>query len=150
MILALLLWLALSVARADAAPRSLDPGTDLLGWTAVSSEGVEARLSRDPDEPGSLRMDFDFKRGSGYAIARLDVDLPFAENFRYAMRIKARGENGEEPAPNNTLEFKLVDKSNDSVWWVNRPRFEFRSSGPTCASSVDSSRSRGGRTRESP
>ncbi len=125
MILASLLWLALSVARADAAPRSLDPGTDLRGWTAVSSEGVEARLSRDPDEPGSLRMDFDFKRGSGYAIARLDVDLPFAENFRYAMRIKARGENGEEPAPNNTLECKLVDKSNDSVWWVNRPHFEF-------------------------
>lgn len=138
-----------SFASALAQPRSLDAGASTVDWSVVASEGVKLTITRDADarrtprEPGDrtgggggeggasanaagpMRMDFDFKRGSGYAVARLKVSLPFGENFRYAFDIRATGADRQGAAPRNTLEFKLIDASGDNVWWVNRPGFDF-------------------------
>ena len=102
--------------------------TSLDSWSPMASEGVELKISRDPAFPTALRLEYDFQRGSGYAIARLALpakgSLPYAENFRIDLRV--RGETPDRGAiTGNTLEFKLIDAANENVWWVNRPRFTF-------------------------
>jgi hypothetical protein len=101
-------------------PRVLDDFERDAGWTAHPSDGVSLRISRDEGRTGkALRLDFDFRGGGGYAIARkvIPVDLP--ENYELAFWI--RGD-----APVNTLEFKLLaDERGENVWWVNRRDFRF-------------------------
>ncbi|MCC7140952.1 MAG: discoidin domain-containing protein [Candidatus Eisenbacteria bacterium] len=102
-----------------AVARLLDNFEDPSGWRAYPADGVELRLSSDSGIHGrSLRLDFDFKKGGGYAVAqkRLPIDLP--EN--YALRFKIRGD-----APTNHLEFKLIDASGDNVWWSVRRDAQF-------------------------
>ncbi|HEY3571189.1 MAG TPA: coagulation factor 5/8 type domain-containing protein [Thermoanaerobaculia bacterium] len=98
-----------------AQPRTLDDFSALAGWTAAPSDGVRLDLS---DDQGSLRLDFDFHGGAGYAVAHkaLAIDLP--ANWQISFRI--RGE-----APVNNLEFKLIDPSGQNVWWINRRNFQF-------------------------
>lgn len=102
------------------------------GWTAVTSEGVQLKIGRDAVMPSALRLDYDFQRGSGYAIARLALPkgerLPFGENFRFDLRVRGEtvGKNGAvKPITGNTLEFKLIDGADENVWWVNKPKFTF-------------------------
>ena len=66
----------------------------------------------------ALRLDFDFQKGGGYAVARrvLPFDLP--ENYRFHLRVRG------ETAPQN-FEFKLVDSTEANVWWLNRRDFAF-------------------------
>src|SRR5688500_4735428 len=65
-----------------------------------------------------MRLDFDFRGAAGYVIARRELPITFPENYQLSFRI--RGE-----APRNNLEVKLVDRSGDNVWWVNRRDFAF-------------------------
>jgi hypothetical protein len=62
---------------------------------------------------GGLRLDYDFSRGSGYAISA--ANLPST-----GRRIStcASGFRGSGPA--NALEVKLVDASGENVWWHRR------------------------------
>ena len=62
------------------------------------------------------RIDFDFNRHGGYAIAHRDVNLDLPPNYQFVLRV--RGE-----APPENLEFKLI--SGDDVWWLNRRDFAF-------------------------
>lgn len=87
----------------------------VLGWTAAPASGVEMRLR---DDAGTLRVDFDFQGGGGWAAFRKDTALRLPENYEFSFRLKA-------DAPVNTLEFKLIDVSGENVWWVRRPEFEF-------------------------
>src|SRR5688500_5845534 len=103
-------WLALLQAAAGG-PVLVDGFEQVEGWSAHPADGVELRLSSDRGRTGrALRMDFSFAAGGGYAIARKSTAIPLPANYAWSFWI--RGE-----ARPNTLEFKLVDRSGDNVWW---------------------------------
>ncbi|HEU0015993.1 MAG TPA: discoidin domain-containing protein [Longimicrobium sp.] len=97
----------------------LDDFERIEGWSAHPSEGVELRISQDSGFSGKgMRLDFDFRGGAGYAIARKAIPLDLPANYEFSFRIRA-------DAPVNDLEFKLIDPTGDNVWWANRRRFEY-------------------------
>jgi hypothetical protein len=106
-------------AESAAQTRVLDDFESVGGWTAHPSEGVELRISQDSGFAGkAMRLDFDFRGGAGYAIARRSVPIDLPENWEFAWRMRA-------DAPVNDLEFKLIDPSGENVWWMNRRRFDY-------------------------
>ena len=89
-------------------------------WQALPADGVELALRSDRGRNGTaMRLDFAFRSGGGYAIARRPVDLALPPNYAFSFWI--RGE-----APPNTLEFKLVDRSGENVWWYTERDRELR------------------------
>ena len=61
--------------------RVLDQFQDLSGWGAVASGQAELHISQDRGPDGAaMRLDFDFKGGGGFVVARhaLRVPLPDA------------------------------------------------------------------------
>lgn len=97
----------------------LDDFEDVSAWKPVPSEGVSLKLSQDEGVKGrALRLDFDFHGGAGYAVARKELPFKLPDNYEISFRL--RGE-----APVNNLEFKLIDRTGDNVWWVNRRSFAF-------------------------
>jgi len=99
----------------------LDDFEDLSGWKAAPSDGVLLSISpAEGHEGGAMRLDFDFRSGAGYAVARKAFTIELPENYEFSFRLRG------EAAPNN-FEFKLVDPSGENVWWVNRRGVEFPS-----------------------
>jgi hypothetical protein len=97
----------------------LDDFGDDSAWSAVASGRAELGLSSEKGPHGfALRLDFDFKGGGGFVVAR----RPFARRMpeSWALGLRIRGE-----APANKLELKFVDPSNRNVWWWHRDAFEF-------------------------
>lgn len=85
----------------------------------VLSDGVKATLSQHkPDR--AVRLDFEFD-GAGHAIVRVPVAIELPDNYVFQFSVAGQ-------SPSNTLEIKLLDKSTDNVWWVNRPHFAFSGS----------------------
>ena len=58
---------------------------------------------------GELRMDFDFKGGGGFVVARKEVRSVMPEAFAIRVKLSGRG-------PLNHLELKLVDDTGKNVW----------------------------------
>ncbi|MEO8448346.1 MAG: discoidin domain-containing protein [Gemmatimonadota bacterium] len=80
-------------------------------WTAHPADGVSLAIGSGPGRTGrAMRLDFDFHRGAGYAIARRALDLDLPDNYVFTFWVR-----GEAPA--NTLEFKLLDRTGENVWW---------------------------------
>jgi len=109
------------IGAATAAESSVvvDTFEDVSAWSAHPAEGVTLALASDAGERGrALRMDVNFTRGTGYAVARraVSIDLP----ADYVFRLRMRGE-----IPTNALEFKLVDSTGNNVWWHVRRDLEF-------------------------
>jgi len=103
-------WLALLQVAAGG-PVLVDGFERVEGWSAHPADGVELQLASDRGRTGlALRMEFSFAAGGGYAIARRSTAIPLPANYTWSFWI--RGE-----ARPNTLEFKLVDRSGDNVWW---------------------------------
>jgi hypothetical protein len=103
---------------AVAADTVLDDFEELKGWTASMSQGASLEIAHDTGRTGmSMRLDFDFHGGGGFVIARklLPVTLP----ANYALSFHIRGE-----APQNDIEFKLVDPQGN-VWWSKQREFIF-------------------------
>lgn len=99
--------------------RVIDGFESAAPWTVIASDGVKLELSIEPGRTGQCaRLDYDFTRGSGYAIIRRDIDLPLPPNYRFSYAIRGEG-------PSNTFEFKLVDPTGDNVWWVNSRNVAF-------------------------
>ncbi|MEK7329166.1 MAG: coagulation factor 5/8 type domain-containing protein, partial [Candidatus Eisenbacteria bacterium] len=115
----LLAWGAVARPSPAAGPVLVDDFEDVSRWSAHPADGVEMKLS-DDGAPGarSLRIDFRFARGGGYAVARRAVDLTLPDNYAFSFRM--RGE-----APSNNIEFKLIDSTGENVWWCNRRNVEF-------------------------
>lgn len=91
----------------------LDDFESLDSWSAHPADGVQLELVSDEGMIGkAMRLDFHFN-GGGYAIARRELDLPLSGNYEFRFWMK-----GE--APSNNLEFKLIDASNENVWWKVR------------------------------
>jgi F5/8 type C domain len=98
---------------------TLDDFTDLSGWSAVTSG--QARLDISPDRgprDGAMRLDFDFKGGGGFVVARKRFALRLPDT--YAFTFDVRG-----VAPANKLEFKLVDRSGHNVLRYQEDAFGF-------------------------
>jgi hypothetical protein len=108
-------------AGAGDAPRPIviDDFTTVSSWKAFPADGVDLAIAGDAGEHGgAMRLDFHFKQGGGYAVARKAVDLSLPENYAFSFRI--RGE-----APSNHVEFKLIDATGENVWWSVRRDFSF-------------------------
>lgn len=90
-------------------------GVPPSGWQASASGNAELALSTVPaGRSSALRMDFDFKGGKGFVVAR--HACPYAMPAEYAVHFRLRGR-----APSNDLEVKLIDAAGVNVWrWVAR------------------------------
>jgi hypothetical protein len=116
-------WSLHSFAK-EQAPRTLDNFDNLTPWTAQHTDDVTATLQGADGKTGrALRLQFDFTDAhgnpiNGYATARRELPLQLPDNYELSFWI--RGE-----APENTLQFKLVDAIGEIVWWLNRPDFTF-------------------------
>jgi F5/8 type C domain-containing protein len=107
-----------ATARAGG-PAIVDAFESTAGWSALPASGVSMTLASDLGAVGrSLRIDFDFHGGGGYAVARKAFDLRLPANYRFSFRVRG------ECAPQN-LEFKLVDSTGANVWWVNTRDYAF-------------------------
>jgi len=116
---------AVTNARAQALPSSarlIDGFETTAGWSAHPSDGVSLAITADSGgaHGHALRLDFDFHGHGGYAIARKAFDISLPENYAFSYRIKGR-------APNENLEFKLIDSTGDNVWWNNAVNTSFPS-----------------------
>ncbi len=102
----------------------LDDCSDVSKWEVHATEGVVALVEVVEIEGSggrkSLRLDYDFNGRAGFALVRKKVELALPEN--YVLTFGVRGQS-----PDNTLELKLVNETQDTVWWVNRPSFKFPS-----------------------
>jgi hypothetical protein len=115
----ILLLLALAASAHAQSSRVLDPMEDVRTWTAAPSDGVSLALAQGEGVQGqSLRLDFDFHDGAGYAVARKELPFDLPENYEISFRV--RGE-----APVNNFEIKLIDPTGENVWWVNKRNFAF-------------------------
>lgn len=97
----------------------LDDFSNISDWVINASDMVQLTPSLAQGKEGTaLRLDYDFTAGSGYGGVQKIFNLKMPSNYQFSFDIKA-------DSPNNTLEFKLIDKSGDNVWWVNLYNFNF-------------------------
>ncbi len=103
--------------------QSMDDFSDADRWMPVASGEAVLKLTTEAGPTGrALRLDFDFKGGGGFVVARREFAMPLPETYAFSFRI--RGE-----APPNKLEFKLVDPSGKNVWRWQQDAFDFSPSG---------------------
>lgn len=103
----------------SSAVRVLDEFRNAGRWQAVASGEAELKLSSTKGPRGpALCLDFDFKGGGGFVVARRELDLTLPEAFAFSFRIGGRG-------PRNTLEFKLADPGGANVWRWQQADFAF-------------------------
>ncbi len=117
--LGICIQLPAAVHAQAASPRVLDDFSTVSGWTSHPSDGTRLTITSDSGSRGKgMRLDFDFRGGGGYVIARKEIPITYPANYELSFRVRAS-------APRNNLEVKLVDRSGDNVWWVNRRDFTF-------------------------
>jgi len=83
---------------------------DAAVWSPVAAG--EAQIALSPATVGrrpALRLDFDFKGGKGFVVARCPVQHEISEDYTVAFRLRGFGRK-------NNLEVKLVDTSGQNVW----------------------------------
>ena len=93
--------------------QSLDIFEDPVCWLPVASGEAKLTLL---SKRGALRMDFDFKGGRGFVVARRDLRMSMPSAFVLRFRLRGRG-------PVNHFEIKLVDESGKNVWRQERKDF---------------------------
>ena len=99
-------------------PRLIDGFEQIADWKAQPAEGVHLVIRSDRGRTGrAMRLDFAFA-GGGYAIAHRAASIDLPPNYAFSFWIRG------DAAP-NTLEFKLIDPSNDNVWWYTEPDRSF-------------------------
>ena len=98
----------------------LDDFRDISGWSAVASGQAQLTLGSDAGPAGeaALRLDYDFKGGGGFVVARKNLARPMPAAWALSMRVRGA-------APANKLEIKFADPSNRNVWWWHRDAFDF-------------------------
>ena len=98
--------------RAAAKPADLDSdfAADASVWRPVTLGQAQLTLSlASAGRAPALRMDFDFKGGKGFVVARRATQRAMQEEYAVRFRLRGRGAA-------NDLEIKLVDASGNNVW----------------------------------
>jgi hypothetical protein len=94
----------------------LDDFENLGGWSAVTSPTARLEIAQDAGRSGrAMRLDFEFKDGAGWVIARKVFPMRLPDNFAFHFLI--RGD-----APPGDAEFKLAD-SRQNVWWFKKREY---------------------------
>jgi hypothetical protein len=102
------------MSRADV----LDDFHDPASWMPVASGLAELRLGAARGPSGAaLALDFDFKGGGGFVVARKVFGRAMPESWTLGFAISGS-------APANRLELKLADPSGRNVWWRHWDAFE--------------------------
>lgn len=99
--------------------QSVDDFSNAGSWLAVASGEAELKLTSEPGAHGrALRMDFDFKGGGGFVVARKEIPMRLPETYAFAFHVRGA-------APRNKLEFKLADPDGRNVWRWQEDAFDF-------------------------
>ena len=81
-----------TVQAEPGALRVLDDFHDVGAWQVSTSDDVKARLRSVAGSTGrALCMDFDFGTVSGYAVARRELPLEYADNFEFSFGLQGQG-----------------------------------------------------------
>jgi len=118
----LALCLALLVpASGRGADIPLDDFEDVHGWSAQASPGASLEIAQDAGKTGNaMRLDFDFRGGAGFVIARKAFPITVPANYAFVFDLRG------DARPQN-LEFKVVEAKGDDVWWRVQRDFAFPS-----------------------
>jgi len=96
----------------------IDKFDNLANWKEIVSDGASLKLSIQKGLNGDcLRIDYEFT-GAGYCGIEKEFPFTLPMNYKFTFHLKGN-------FPKNNLEFKLVDKSGDNVWWKNQRNFDF-------------------------
>lgn len=99
--------------------RRLDDFSDVSGWVPVASGLAELKIASVPGPRGrAMRLDFDFKGGGGFVVARREIALALPETYAFHFNLRSS-------APANKFEFKLCDPTGRNVWWYHSDAFKF-------------------------
>lgn len=97
----------------------LDDFEKLSGWNAGASPGAYVEIAQDAGATGmGMRIDFDFRNGPGYVFVHKAFSMPLPKDYAFSFSVKA-------DAPANNFEFKVLDPSDQNVWWLNQHDFTF-------------------------
>ena len=97
----------------------LDDFEDTSSWSAVASGLAQLTISPERTSGRSaMRLDFDFKGGGGFVVARKVLLHPIPESYILSFAIRGA-------APANRFELKLADPSGRNVWWRHWAAYEF-------------------------
>jgi hypothetical protein len=98
----------------------LDDFESIDAWSPIASGEARLELARDagPEGGAALRLDFDFRGGGGFAVARRTLRRAMPQSWAISFRLRGS-------APPHRLELKLADASGRNVWWWHRDAFEF-------------------------
>ncbi len=98
----------------------VDIFAEAKGWLAFASGEAQLRLTSETGAYGvALRLDFDFKSGGGFVVARKEFSMPLPDSYAFSFRVRG-------VALKNKLEFKLADPSGKNVWRWEEDSFDFR------------------------
>ncbi len=119
-ILCFILITFISACGPSFSQRELDGFESDKPWTTIISDStVHIQTSTVDGKSGrALRIDYEFSAGTGFCGIEKEIPLDLPENFQFSFYLK-----GESPS--NNLEFKLLDKSGENVWWRNQRSFDF-------------------------
>lgn len=101
----------------------IDNFTAVDEWQPIASGEAVLQIRKESTEKGqAMRLDFDFKGGGGFVVARKVFNLKLPESFAFSFRVRGA-------APANKLEFKLADPSGRNVWRWQQEAFAFTTEG---------------------
>src|SRR6476620_5760056 len=94
----------------DEAMRVWDVRLDAAMWAPVAVG--EAQIALSSEATGgrpALRLNFDFRGGAGFVVARCPIQHQVGEDYTITFRLRGVGRA-------NNLEIKLVDSTGQNVW----------------------------------
>ncbi|NWF89294.1 MAG: discoidin domain-containing protein [Ignavibacteriaceae bacterium] len=108
----------LAQTLANSATNIIEKFENLSDLKEIASDGAKIKLSIENLENGNcLKLEYEFS-GAGYCGIEKVFPFQLPTNYKFSFSIKGH-------SPKNNLEFKLVDKTGDNVWWRNQRNFDF-------------------------
>ncbi len=99
--------------------RVLDDFESVNGWKVYKSDGVETNVSLAQGHTGkAIRFYYNFTKGTGYGGIQKLLPINLPENYQFTFYLKA-------VSPANNLEFKLLDSTEQNVWWMIDRNYTF-------------------------
>ncbi|MBN1154340.1 discoidin domain-containing protein [candidate division KSB1 bacterium] len=97
----------------------LDSFDSTSGWKIIASDAVSIDTAITDGYDGKcIKFDYEFTAGTGYCGIQKQFPTELPENYEFSFYLKADAEI-------NNLEFKILDRSGDNVWWRIFRNYEF-------------------------